>query len=247
MSACFFLVVTVLGTIHQDRPNSTQQPHCSCFLPTPCSFQDAVTSTCLNSLHTWLAHSLTTLCHLLPLLPLHPLPSFISSRLVAKSPSSLVSLPWLPLQRVLFAPPGSLFSIFVSAPGSLCGSPCPSYSSWVSPPSGWQIITMRIAFSIEVSLESLLASLFPPPLSSLFLLSNPPQTQTSGLAFYLFIYLAAQGFNCSMWDLVPWPVIKPGPYALGVWSLNHWSAREVPWLKLWKSSLSPNWRSLWTI
>ena len=124
MSACFFLVVPVLGTIHQDLPDSPQQPHCSCFLPTPCSFQDAVTSTCLNSLHTWLAHSLTTLCHLLPLLPLHPLPSFIASCLVAKSPSSLVSLSWLP------------YSIFVSAPGSSCGSPCPSYSSWVSPPSG---------------------------------------------------------------------------------------------------------------
>ena len=32
---------------------------------------------------------------------------------------------------------------------------------------------------------------------------------------YLFIWLC-QIFSCSMWDLVPWPGIKPGPPALGV-------------------------------
>ena len=31
-----------------------------------------------------------------------------------------------------------------------------------------------------------------------------------------------------MWDLVPWPRIKPGPPQLGVWSLNHWTTRELP-------------------
>ena len=31
------------------------------------------------------------------------------------------------------------------------------------------------------------------------------------LFIYLFIYLAASGLSCSMWDLVPWPWIKPGP------------------------------------
>ena len=66
---------------------------------------------------------------------------------------------------------------------------------------------------------------------------------------YLFIYLAAPGlscgtwdlhcgmrdllvvacelFSCSMWDLVPWPGIEPGPPALGAWSLSHWTTREV--------------------
>ena len=44
---------------------------------------------------------------------------------------------------------------------------------------------------------------------------------------YLFIYVAALGLNCSMWDLVPGAGIKPGPYALGVWSLSHWTIREV--------------------
>ena len=54
---------------------------------------------------------------------------------------------------------------------------------------------------------------------------------------YLFIYLAAPGLSCSMqtlscsiWDLVPWPGIEPGPPALGAWSLNRWTTREVPGL-----------------
>ena len=35
-------------------------------------------------------------------------------------------------------------------------------------------------------------------------------------------------FSCGMWDLVPWPGIEPGPPALGMWSLNHWTIRKVP-------------------
>ena len=31
-----------------------------------------------------------------------------------------------------------------------------------------------------------------------------------------------------MWDLVPWPGVKPGPPALGAQSLTHWTTREVP-------------------
>ena len=31
-----------------------------------------------------------------------------------------------------------------------------------------------------------------------------------------------------MWNLVPWPGIKPGPPALGVQSLGHWTTREAP-------------------
>ena len=49
-------------------------------------------------------------------------------------------------------------------------------------------------------------------------LSSPPP---------IFIYLAAPGLSCGMWDLVPWPGIKPGSPALGAWSLNHWTTREV--------------------
>ena len=61
---------------------------------------------------------------------------------------------------------------------------------------------------------------------------------------YLFIYLAAPGLSChvrdlhcSMWalscgmrDLVPGPGMEPGPPALEVRSLNHWTTREVPYL-----------------
>ena len=37
-------------------------------------------------------------------------------------------------------------------------------------------------------------------------------------------------FSCSMWDLVPWPLMEPGPLALVLWSLSHWTTREVPGL-----------------
>ena len=40
---------------------------------------------------------------------------------------------------------------------------------------------------------------------------------------YWFLYLTAPHLSYSMWDLVPWPGIEPGPPALGVESssLNH--------------------------
>ena len=40
----------------------------------------------------------------------------------------------------------------------------------------------------------------------------------------LFIYLAAPGLSCSMWDLVPLLGIEP---ALGAQSLSHWTTREI--------------------
>ena len=46
--------------------------------------------------------------------------------------------------------------------------------------------------------------------------------------FYLLVYLAAAGLSCGMWDLVPRRGIKPRPPAMGVGSLSHWTAREVP-------------------
>ena len=53
--------------------------------------------------------------------------------------------------------------------------------------------------------------------------------------YYIFI-LAAPGLHCSTWAslvaacgiLVPQPGMEPGPPALGAWSLNHWTTREVP-------------------
>ena len=57
--------------------------------------------------------------------------------------------------------------------------------------------------------------------------------------FYLFIFkylfiwwcwvfvVARMIFSCNMWDIVLWPGIKPGPPALGVLSLSHWTTRKV--------------------
>ena len=43
------------------------------------------------------------------------------------------------------------------------------------------------------------------------------------LSFFFFFILPR-----GMWDLIPPPGVEPVPPALGVWSLNHWSARKVP-------------------
>ena len=60
-----------------------------------------------------------------------------------------------------------------------------------------------------------------------------------------FIYLAASGLSCSiqilacgMWDLVPWPGIEPEPPALGLWSLSHWTNREVPLVYSYTQSIA---------
>ena len=61
------------------------------------------------------------------------------------------------------------------------------------------------------------------------------------LFIYLFIYwphLVACGI------LVPWPRIEPVPPALEVWSLNHWTAREVPEVTLYPPSPLSIWCSL---
>ena len=36
-----------------------------------------------------------------------------------------------------------------------------------------------------------------------------------------------QTLSCGMWDLVPQPGINPRPPALGVWSLSHWTTKDV--------------------
>ena len=53
---------------------------------------------------------------------------------------------------------------------------------------------------------------------------------------YFFLYLAAPvivaacKLSCSMWDLVLWPEIEPGPPAVGGQNLSHWTIREAPWI-----------------
>ena len=43
--------------------------------------------------------------------------------------------------------------------------------------------------------------------------------------FFFFLFLAVPR---GMWDL-PQPGIEPVPPALGAWSHNHWTTREVPY------------------
>ena len=43
--------------------------------------------------------------------------------------------------------------------------------------------------------------------------------------FFLFLFWLC-GTACGI--LVPQPRIKPAPPAVEAWTLNHWSAREVP-------------------
>ena len=43
-----------------------------------------------------------------------------------------------------------------------------------------------------------------------------------------FIFLAAPGLSCSMWDAVLPPGLEPQAPALRAQSLSHWATREVP-------------------
>ena len=49
-------------------------------------------------------------------------------------------------------------------------------------------------------------------------------------------------FSCSMWKLDPWPGIEPGPPALKVQNLSHWTPSEVLWRPLLKGN-GPGWNS----
>ena len=76
-----------------------------------------------------------------------------------------------------------------------------------------------------------------PPGKSLFLyffksralqsISSAPKTSHDSWLLHLFTYFDVSGLNCSMWDLVPWPGIDPGPQALGAQSPSHWATKEV--------------------
>ena len=66
------------------------------------------------------------------------------------------------------------------------------------------------------------------------------------LEMYIFVWLVVPSLsqstwapNCGMrtlsciiWDLVPWPGIKPAPPELQAWSLSHRTTREVPYVVL---------------
>ena len=53
------------------------------------------------------------------------------------------------------------------------------------------------------------------------------------------IFVVACGLlSCGTWDLVPQSGIEPRPPALGVWSLTHWTTREVSTLALRRAPYS---------
>ena len=57
------------------------------------------------------------------------------------------------------------------------------------------------------------------------------ESLSSLLYFYLFIYFWPCHTACGMRGiLVPRLGIEPAPPAVEGWSLNHWTAREVPWV-----------------
>ena len=47
------------------------------------------------------------------------------------------------------------------------------------------------------------------------------------LCWVLVVATRIFSLHCGIRDLVPWPGIKSGLPALGVWSLSHWTSREV--------------------
>ena len=72
-------------------------------------------------------------------------------------------------------------------------------------------------------------SMFDKPYKGIFALYSFDPFLYFFLYFYLCIYLVGAGLSCGMWDLVHWAGIEPRPPALEVWSLSHWTTREVSW------------------
>ena len=56
--------------------------------------------------------------------------------------------------------------------------------------------------------------------------SSKEQNSEASLLDFFFFFLATLCPACGI--LVPWPGIEPVPPAVKAWSLNHWTAREVP-------------------
>ena len=50
--------------------------------------------------------------------------------------------------------------------------------------------------------------------------------KTAVYLFFIFIFSWTQRAGYGI--LVPWPGIKPVPFASEVWSLNHWITRDIP-------------------
>ena len=67
------------------------------------------------------------------------------------------------------------------------------------------------------------------------LFKSKPKYILIGLFSSMYISVAAGGIlscdmsavSCGIWDIVPWPGVKPRSPALGLWSLSHQTTREA--------------------
>ena len=82
---------------------------------------------------------------------------------------------------------------------------------------------IRAKAKVDVFLEC--SCFFDDPADIDNLISDSSAFSKSSL--YSFCY-SMHTLSCSVWDLVPWPKIKPRHPALGVWYLSHWTTREIP-------------------
>ena len=130
---------------------------------------------------------------------------------------------------------------------------------WLS----WVALLLRVVYGYSTQVTAAfkweLSWNFPHGLSSRSR-STSFMTFLQQISFFLFKYLfiwlcqvlvtacgifrcGMRTLNCCMWDLVPWPGIKPRTLALGAQSFSQWTTREVPQLSTFLSLL-PAYRNL---
>ena len=109
--------------------------------------------------------------------------------------------------------------------------PSPQHSAW-----GHSKQTLNAAWCVLMTENSLL------PFSTCPLILGVPQSLTCShfsvryfILFYIILYFWPGRPACGI--LVPRPGIEPGPSAVKVQSLNHWTTREFPSVHYFKISL----------
>ena len=69
------------------------------------------------------------------------------------------------------------------------------------------------------------------PQLCLWLGTAPMISSCYSITFFFFFLATPRG----MWNRSCWPGIRPTPPCIERWSLNHWTAREVPKMNIWKA------------
>ena len=155
--------------------------------------------------------------------------------LICGGSSSLDQLSWglilfsvLPINKVCFLYLFDLFSrLWVAHLAGMEFDFIMFAPLWATPQCGFFFVCGHRLSSFLVG-YSVLLSMVIQQLAAILVLS--PEEMTTCLSteslylFYLLrIYLAVLGLSCSMWDLVPWPVIEPKPPATGPQGSPHQS------------------------